>query len=578
MAIENKDEFLNLARTRFQIINSAESHIRPAALEDLKFVYNVEEGQWPSEVRAEREKDRRPCLTSNKLRKFVAQVANRARDERLGGKVKPVDDKADPKVAEIMSGLIRYIEFSSKADEVYADAGEKAVAGGFGYFRITTEEPDYSFDQEIFLRKIENQFSVYLDPKKEFAFIREGMPIPEFKAKYPDKAPTSVDSQGEGDSDLWYDSEKVYIAEYFYKEITKIELAKCVNMTTGEINVIELSEEVTEDALAQQGYMVVQKKAKKVKKVKWAKISGFDVLEEGEWPGSEIPIIEVVGDYVNIAGKAYKRSLVRDAKDPQRAYNFWLTHMTETVALAPKAPYIVTPQEIKGFEEMWNSANQKNLPYLLYNPQGQKKPNRESPPTVPTGAGQMLQISAGDLQDTIGMFESSFGARSNERTGAAIKARADRSDFAVFHFHDNLKRAIIETMRQLIEIIPKVYDTERRVRILGEEEQEVLVDINKKIINPETGEETIINDLSIGRYDVVPGMRSFSTRREESAQAMAEVMQAAPNIAPLMLDLLFENQDWPKADEIKRRLQKYMPQLLGAKGGEPGGVEGGTEA
>jgi hypothetical protein len=569
MAIKDVDKFLALARSRFQIVSTAESHIRPTSLEDLKFVYNVEEGQWPSEIKAERERDHRPCLTSNKLRKFVAQVANRARDERLGGKVKPVDDKADPKVAEIYTGLIRYIEFASKADEVYADAGEKAVAGGFGYFRITTEEPDYSFDQEIFIRKIENQFSVYLDPKREYGFIREGMPIDEFEAKYPDKAPVSVNSQGEGDNNLWYDSEKVYIAEYFYKEEVPIELAKCLNTTTGEIKILELNDEILEETLARANYMVIQKKNKTVKKVKWAKITGFDILEEGVWPGSEIPIIEVVGDYVNIAGKSYKRSLIRDAKDPQRAYNFWWTHMTETVALAPKAPYLVTPQEIKGFEDMWNSANQKNLPYLLYNAQGQKKPTREPPPTVPTGAGQMLQISAGDLQDTIGMFESSFGARSNERTGAAIKARADRSDFAVFHFFDNLKRAILETMRQLIELIPKIYDTERRIRILGEEDDELLVDINKQEINPSTGESIILNDLSMGRYDVVPGTRLFSTRREESAQSMAEVIQAAPNIAPLILDLLFESQDWPKADEVKRRLEKHMNVLLGGKGEQP---------
>lgn len=568
----DKEKILSTAKSRFQTILGAESEIRSAALEDLEFVYNVNNGQWPANIRTERAGDDRPCLTSNKLRKFVSQVANRERDQRLAGRVRPVDDKADVERAKIIEGIIRQIEYASKADEIYTDAGEKAVAGGFGFWRLITKEVDDSFDQEIFIEKIENQFSVYKDPAGNYAFIREGMTRDEFKTRFPDAELIDFNASGTGDDyTLWYEQEKVFIAEYFYKEKYDKTIAQCLNITSGMVEIIELTADITAESLMATGYQILRQKTSKADRVKWAKISGSEVLEEQDWVGRDIPIIEVVGDYVNIAGKEYKRSLIRDAKDSQRMYNFWLTHITEIVALAPKSPYITTPQMIKGFEAAWNDANKKNYPYLLYNPQGQIIPKREPPPQIPTGVAQMMQISAGDIQDTIGMYDASFGERSNERTGIAIRNRAARSDFGTFHFPDNFKRAIIETTRQLIDIIPKVYDTERTVRILGEDEKEGVVTINKTVIHPVSGNPVIVNDLSVGKYDVVADIRMWGTRRQEALELMTTTMSSAPNIAPLIIDLVFKYQDLPGASEIEERVKKYLPQLLGQKGTPPEG-------
>jgi hypothetical protein len=347
-----------------------------------------------------------------------------------------------------------------------------------------------------------------------------------------------------------------------------------VQVATGNIENIELTDEVTAEILMAEGYEIQRQKTKKANKVKWAKISGAEVLEETDWAGRYIPIIEVVGDYVNIGGKEYKRSLVRDAKDPQRNYNYWWTHLTEMVALVPKAPYLVTPQEIKGFEPAWNEAHIKNRPYLLFNAQGQRIPKREPPPQVPTGVAQMLQISAGDIQDTIGMYDASFGEKSNERTGIAIQNRASRSDFGTYHFPDNFRRAIIETTRQLIDLIPRIYDTERKIRILGEDGTEGIEEINKTIFLPELGRSIIINDLSAGKYDVVADVRMWGTRRQEALNLMTTTMASAPNVAPLIIDLIFKYQDLPGANEIEQRIKQYMPQLMGAK--EPTPPVGGN--
>lgn len=564
MAIKDKDKFLSLARERFSTLQSAEYHNREASLEDLKFTYNIEDGQWPQEIRDERVADGRPCLTSNKLRKFVSQVANMERDQRLAGKVRPVDSKADVITAGVIEGLIRQIEYASDAETVYCETGEKAIAGGFGYWRLITEEKDDCFDQEVFIRRIKNQFSVSIDPDRKYAFIREGITNKEFEARYPDIDRSSFDSSSIGEEwALWYEKDKTFIAEYFYMEPYDKTIAQCKVLETGQVLIIELTDEITPELLIQEGIRILRQKTSKAEKVKWSKITGSDILEEGDWVGKEIPIIEVEGDSFNIAGKDYKRSLIRDAKDPQRGYNFWKTHMAETVALAPKAPYIVTPQQIKGFESAWNSANKKNLPYLLYNAQGQLIPKRELPPQVPTGAAQMLQIEAGDIQDTIGKYEASFGERSNERTGVAIKQRANRSDFATYHFPDNFRRAIIKTIRQLVDVVPKIYDTERAERIIGEDGKDEIVTINQTVFDDKTGKTKIINDLSYGKYDAVADVRMWSTRRQEEVENLTAFAQGAPNIAPLLLPMIAENSDWPGAQELKKLVDKYLPALMG---------------
>ena len=261
---------------------------------------------------------------------------------------------------------------------------------------------------------------------------------------------------------------------------------------------------------------------------------------------------------MNIAGKVYKRSLIRDGKDPQRMYNYWLTSMTEKVALVPKAPFIVSAQEIAGHEDMWNEANQKTYPYLLYNPQGNRVPERQIPAQIDTGAMALINISNNDIKDTLGMYESFLGEASNERSGRAIKMRQQRSDLGTFHFPDNMSRAIMQTGRILIDLIPRIYDTERVLRLRNEEESERFVTINTTVFDDETGKPVLINDLSVGKYDVWAGIRPYGTRREETVEMILQAMQYSPDLAPVLVDLLFKYIDSPGAPEVRERIKQFM--------------------
>jgi len=432
------------------------------------------------------------------------------------------------------------------------------------------ETPYDSFEQEIFIREIKDPFCVYKDPDGDYCFVRQVMTRSEFNHKFPKYAKEEgfeddISGMGE-DLSLWYKDDRIFVADYYYKKYRDVTIAEVVHPLTQDRWIVELNKDVTIDILVEAGFQVMRTKKGKTHDVKMAKLTAKEVIAETDWPGKEIPVIEVQGDHVNVAGKVYKRSLVRDAKDPQRMYNYSLTHNTEIVAMQPKAPYLVTQKQVEGHERLWNQVNKKNLSYVLFNGKAGDKPRREPPPQISPGASALMGFAAGDIQDTIGLFEASFGEKSNERTGIAIDKRANRSDFSTFHFSDNYKRAIMETTRQLIDVIPKIYDSERVQRIIGEDGTEIPLVINQTLIDPlNPGNAIIVNDLNYGKYDVVEGVKLWSTRRQEQEEAMIAFASGAPNIAPLLLPEIAEAQDWPGASELAAKMEKWLPALMGIK-------------
>jgi len=577
---KTEEKILATARKRFSKLVSEQYSMRAKALENINFTYNIDDSQWPTAEKIKRTDKKRPYLTHNKLSKFVAQVANRERDQRIAQKVKPVDSKADPVIADILTGYIHNIEYQSGADIIYAQTGEQALAGGFGYFRILTKYVEDSFNQEIFIKHIENPFSVYLDPRGNYGFIREAIIKEDFESQYPKKEARDFGEFGIGEEyELWYEDDKIFIAEYFYKEEVDYTLAEV--MFEGDIDghpeTVELDEEKTPEVLMANGYKILKTREGKKDVIKWCKITGDSIVEgfeNGEvrnWVGNKIPIIEVVGNKINVAGKIHKRALIEDGKDPQRLYNYAITAIAERASLTPKAPYIVTPEMIKGYQQMWDVANEENLPYLIANQTTMGFPKRQDPPLLDQGLMMMTNLGDKDIQDTIGMFDSSFGERSNERSGKAINARANRSDMGTYHFPDNLHRAIMDLERQLIYIIPKVIDTNRMLRIRDYKNAETLVEVNKTVLDPVSGKTFTVNDLSVGKYDLEAGLKVWSTRREEAVQGFLEAMQYAPMIAPIIAKHYFKNADFPDAGELAVEIEAFMKnqqQITNQEGGQ----------
>ena len=588
----NDSQLLATARKRLNMAISALSETREDELDDLRFYAGSpsNQWQWPADVLATRGAvqgqsiNSRPCLTINKLPQHVRQVTNDQRQNRPSGKVIPADDRADVDVAEVFNGIVRHIEYISDADVAYDTACENQVAYGEGYIRILTEYCDEkTFDQDIKIARIRNSFSVYMDPTiqdpcgadAKWCFITEDLTREEYERLYPKASPvTTLMSLGVGDQSfsMWLHDDTVRIAEYFYVEHDMATL----NLYPGNQTAFDGSPE-DKNMRAMYGKPIRSRRADR-KRVKWCKINGYEVLEESEWAGDWIPVVRVIGNEFEVDGRIYISGIVRNAKDAQRMYNYWVSQEAEMLALAPKAPFIGYGGQFEGYEPQWKTANTQNWPYLEVNPDvtdGQGNmlplPQRAQPPMASSGLLQAKLGASEDVKSTTGQYDASLGIGGNERSGKAILARQREGDTGTYHYVDNLARAVRHVTRQLVDLIPKIYDTQRVARIIGEDGESSMAKIDptqqepvRKIVDQNGIVIDKIYNPTVGKYDVVVTTGpSYATKRQEALEAMAQLLQTNPQLWAVAGDLFVKNMDWPGAQEMAKRFARTIdPKII----------------
>jgi hypothetical protein len=582
----DSDDTVKEAREAFQLAHDAETHNRETYLSDYKFARKEE--QWPADILEQRQREGRPVLTINKLNAFIRQVVNDARQNKPSIKVHPADSGADKETAEVINGLIRNIEYTSNADVAYDTATECAVTGGFGYLRVGLDYAhEDSFDMDLSIQRVSNPLSIYGDPNStaadssdwDSAFVVDRLTKAQFKAQY-GKTKTIVDwddTQAWADAgDSWRHDNTVLVAEYWRREEYEKKILMLDNGMVIAADAVESDPDL--QMLLEQGIAQVKaERMTKCKRVKQCILSGIEELEKNDWLGKYIPVIPVYGDEFDIEGKRYFRSLVHSAIGPQQMFNFWRTASTELVALAPRVPYIGPKGAFDHDQDKWNTANTKSHSYIEYDSKNGQLPAPQRQPLdmgVAAGALQEALNASDDMKASIGLYDASLGARSNETSGKAIMARQREGDVSTFHFTDNMARAIRHTGRILIDLIPKVYTGERVIRVIGEDQAERPVTINAQAqqMDPKTGQPMVddkgqpikrMHDLAAGKYDLtVTTGPSFTTRREEAAMQMTEMIRAFPQSAVVIGPELAKNLDWPGADKIAEKLEGMsQPQI-----------------
>jgi Phage P22-like portal protein len=559
---DNDAEILSLARKRFQLSSTAESALRQEMMEDLRFRAG---DQWPTQIRADRVNDSRPILTVNRIPQFIKQITNPQRQARPAIQVNPVGDGADKDTAEVIQGLIRHIEYNSHAEVAYDEAFEDAVTMGRGWFRILTEYvDDGTFEQEVVVKRVSNQFTVYPDPTAQeldysdarFMFVVEDIPLDEFRELYGDANAKSLEmyqSVGDRQPD-WFPEGKVRIAEYWYVEHRKRTIA-LIRGADGALLTVPADR-------VPEGTKIEQKREVFERVVHWIKMSASDVLERQVWPGKWIPIVPILGDEIDLNGRKDLVGIVRYARDPQRMYNFWVSAETEMIALSPRVPYIGAEGQFKGHESEWKVANRRNLPYLEYVPTSlagtpiaaPQRTNYEAPIQAIVVATKQAD---NDLKSVIGFYDASLGERGPDQSGRAILARQKQGETANINFLDNYARALWHAGRIYLDLIPKIYDTARSIHIMREDDQMGSVTINSPFM--QAGVQRMYS-MGVGRYSVeIQVGGSWQTRRQEAAGAILEMVKAAPQLLPIIGDILVGEMDWPGANRLAARLKKALP-------------------
>jgi hypothetical protein len=578
------DDILSTMRKRFAHCSQAEDEDRQNYVKCTRI--SSTNNQWDEEVKKKRGSNR-PALTFNLLNLVVKQIIGDYRQNKMSIKVSPAGGAATEEMADIVAGLIRHIERDSNADEAYTNALECSARGGIGWIRILPEyEADDAFNQTLVIKPVKNPLTVYCDPSAklitrkdaEYMLVTEKMSKDTFKSLYPkaeqygwDIVNINEDSAGD-----WADDDQIRLCEYFSKERIQ---ARLVALNNGSVIQIEGDEEI--HALESLGFKVVKERQAERINIRWRKCTGSTVLEERLFKTKYIPLIPVLGEEVNIEGKTCLRSAVYYAIDAQHSYNYERSTAIENSALTAKAPWKVTHKMIEMYREQWDNANNTPQPYLVYTPDPAQPngPERIDPATPSTAALQNAQLAAQDVQRTTGVFNSQIGEQSNIVSGVGLSEQQHQGVTSTFLFVDNLRAGIEHTGCVIEDWKGEFYDTERLLKIVNSEDDIETIKVNEKKENPLLGVTEVLNDITVGNYDiVVTAGKAFASRRREAVDGMLKFAQAFPQQAPLIADLMIDNMDVPGGEVMAERIKRSLPPQVVNDPDSPEGQQAAQQA
>lgn len=565
---DSVEDFLTDMREEYKADIEFDRVNREQALDDKRFTAGE---QWDPIVLEQRRG--LPCLVINNIPQFTAQLVGDWRESRKSIKVVPSNDE-DVEIASVRGDLIRGIELQSRADRVYDSAFESLVQCGDGAFRVSVEYArDDVFDQDIFIRPIEDALSVVwdrfsVDPTGRDArrcFVSDKMPKKEYSAKFgniPSDKLHNEDTLSELSVEGWVDQECYQVTEYW----RLIERQRLMGLfQNGKIFILEDS---NFEQLMQEYGPPVKTRVTWVSYAQMHLCTGFAILSGPyEYQLNRLPVVRMSGRVVNIGGRRVRYGLVRFMKDAARLKNFWRSVAAEQLGYAPKAKWMATESAVEGKEETLRKAHLSRDPLLIFNDEADFGKNvlRVDPPGIEAALLNEANTNAQDMKDVTGIHDASLGKRSNEVSGRAIMARQREGDIANITFHDNGNAALLEAGDVINQLIPQIYDGTRILRAIGEDQAPKFVKVNDPY------DQNAI-DLSVGKFDVaLTTGASYTTRRVEAAQSMMEAVQVFPELMGVAGDLIAKAQDWPGADKLAERLKKTIPpHLLGED--EEGGL------
>lgn len=537
---------IETALERFKLAAEADEAWRQECLDDLEFSVG---NQWPMDIETVRSKDGRPCLTMDQIQQSIRLVCNQYRQQPPAITVNPVGNGADVNTAEVLQGTIRHIETNCDATVAYEKTHEGMVRTGFHSCRLLNEYVDDDSDeQEIIIDWIPNAFSVYWQPgvpqdKARWCFIISDVPIDTYKADYPNSSlATSSDFTATGNAPpMWITKEYYRVAEYF--EVVDVE----------------------------------RKGKRPGKKVIWRKINAFEILEDPQdLPGTTIPVFTAYGDDIDVNGKRYVAGLVRNAKGPQRQYNYMVSGATEAIALAPKAPWIMAEGQVGDQKVQWETANVRNYAVLTYKqvdvagkPAPPPQRNIVEPPIQ--GLAHMIGQASLDLKASLGIYDPSLGQRKGDESGKAIERLQAQGSIATLNYSDNMSRMMRRLGRCLLEWIREIYDAPRIQRIINPDGSVKHVVIHNGPDQAQAAktlaEENEINkvfDIGTGKYDIVISVGpTYQSKRQEAVATQTELLKVIPpQVGQNILDLVIRNMDIPQSKEMADRIKKMLPPQL----------------
>lgn len=568
----SNDAVLKRAKDRFDRGTRRTRYARTVAEECRRFVAGE---QWEKGDITARETTGRPIVTVNKMQTFVNMVVNKHAMDKTRIKV-VANENTDDKTAAVVNGLIRHIQYSEKSDagDAYDQAFYDLVTSGYGAIAIETEYCSWdSFDQEIIISKIDDPDSVYLDENGDFATRL----LCVNKEDYPDK--TSFDTELVDKED----DDEITLLEYWERTKEKVTIYK-INVVPAPVQ--DQLPQDTEQAVEQvfgikkplapgmhtvtelpgddTVYTIIKQRQSEKPIVKKYLMDANSIISVDDWPGQYIPIVVLKAREHEISEGCFYKPLIYDGIGPQRLYNFNSSQQAELLQKAPRSVWVGVEGVFSGHEDEFSDTNLSSRPYLEHaatdvdgNPA--PAPSLVSAPAPSSGFFQETVKADDEIKSTIGLFNPSLGNTGNETSGRAILARQQQGDIGTYHF----TKVGISAMRRLgiilIDLIPHYYDSERSIKILGEDMADEVVWINKLYRDEKTG-ENVLYDMRVGTYDVkVDTGAPTTTRKMDAAENLMKFAEVIPAAAQVSGHLIARNMDFDGAEELSNLMKATVP-------------------
>jgi len=542
------------ALERFQEIFDFEGNERDQMLDDKIFSVGNENDQWENQLDIQnRQASGRSFITIMRSNQFTDHIKNQQRQNKPSIKISPTDEGAQEEIATRRQGLVRHIQYESKANQARQAGFDDAVDEGRGHWIVKTEHIEGTFNKKITIDPIPNARSVYMDIHRErpdysdckYGFVIKPIPREIFEEKYPDVA---IENWDRSKSDFWWTEKDVIIAEYYcemYKTRNLIEVeidGETRILWEDELKVEKDTLNITQERKVEDPYWM------------WYKLTGAEIIDEEDLPWKEIPIITSLGKETIVEGEWSCKGLIRDIKAPLRLYNFVSSNEADIIAKAPRAPWVGVEGQFEGHEEEYANSNISDTPYLEY----KAKMIGGQPAPPPQRAQYSIDLSnltqqkvaiIEDIKAITGIYDASIGNRSNETSGVAIRAREAQGNNANYHYIDNYSMAINHEGRVINSALNVVYDTHRTITIMGEDDEEELLEIN--------GEND--EGLGEGNFNVTVSVGpSFNTQREEQAAGLIEMSSKSEMIQQIGMGKVIRAQDWSGKEGLADLIDSFV--------------------
>jgi hypothetical protein len=552
IAPEGDEQILATALARFTQAADAEQEERLQQLHALRFRAGE---HLPPARSGTGETYAAPLLTVDRQRQYLNQVINSYRKNPLSIRIRPKSGGATKQVAELLEGHVRSVEQESEAAIAYTTALDNAAAIGCGYFRLVIDYPDpWSFEQTVKIEPLYNRFAVFMDADAHhpaaldanWCFVTSMMQRDAFMAEHNKQPPSVAEWVALGNDRAWYTGDEVQVADYYYRTWERTEL---VRMPDGTVLPTEGLDDLNP---------TWPKRITRIPQVWWVQLCGHAILAKERWKGAYIPVIRVEGDRLVVDGQMQRTGMIQASMTPALAYDYFFSSQTEAIALAPKAPWLVYAEQIAGYEQYWNRANDAYQPYLLHKAvsvNGQLLPPPQRATVEPAIQAITAALGTADeaIRASLGMYAPSVGQPQGDQSGVAIKSEKITGDQSTYNYPDNLACGI-----QLVDLLRKLHAGPTELRQIAPDGNVSMAKVNQKYQDDDGVEQQHM--LGQGQFDVViDSGPAYSTQREMSVEKLGILATAQPDLVPFFADYWAGNMDVAHSDQISARLKTAVP-------------------